>query len=132
MQPHLFSGGAWNNTESYRTLLDTNTIIAFGSDASITDFNPLLGIYAAVNRRNIETKNAFPDQTVSVEEAVRAYTIGSAYAEFQENVKGTIAPGKLADMIILSGDIFSIKAEEIPKTKVLTTIVDGKIVYEYK
>ena len=127
MQPFLFFGGAWNGSEPYRTLLDTNAFIAFGSDASITDFNPLLGIYAAVNRKGENN-----DQTISIEEAIRVYTLGSAHAEFQENVKGTITVGKLADIIILSDDIFSISPEEIPKTKVLTTIVDGKVVYEYK
>ncbi len=132
MQPHLFSGGAWNNTESYRTLLDTNAVIAFGSDASITDFNPLLGIYAAVNRRNFNDKTDASDQTISVAEAVRAYTLGSAFAEFQENEKGTISGGKLADIIVLSNNIFSVSPDEIRNTKVLTTIVDGKIVYEYK
>lgn len=129
MQPFLFFGGTWNNTESYRTLLDTNAVLAFGSDASITEFNPLLGIYAAVNRRN---SNDISDQTISVEEAVRLYTLGSAFAEFQENVKGTISVGKLADIIILSDDIFSINSEKIRQTKVLTTIVDGKVVYDVR
>ncbi len=129
MQPFLFIGGTWNNSESYRTLLDTNAVIAFGSDSSITEFNPLLGIYAAVNRRN---SSGISDQTISVEEAVRAYTLGSAFAEFQENVKGTISVGKLADIIILSDDIFPISSDAIRQTKVLTTIVDGKIVYDYK
>ncbi|HZH33710.1 MAG TPA: amidohydrolase family protein, partial [Pyrinomonadaceae bacterium] len=73
-----------------------------------------------------------PEQKITVEEAVRAYTLGSAYAEFQENIKGTITAGKLADLIILSDDIFSINPNDIQKTKVLTTVVDGKIVYEAK
>lgn len=123
MQPHLFYGG-----EPYRDLLDSGAVLAFGSDASITDFNPLLGIYAAVNRGFSGASN----QAISVEEAVRAYTFGSAYAEFQENVKGTISVGKLADFVILSDDIFSINPNDIPKVKVLTTIMDGKIVYESK
>ena len=132
MQPFLFIGGTRTNTESYRALLDTNAALAFGSDASITDFNPLLGIFAAVNRKNSNNESEISDQTISVEEAVRLYTIGSAYAEFQENVKGTISVGKLADIIILSDDIFSISPDKIRNTKVLTTIVDGKVVYEYK
>ncbi len=65
-----------------------------------------------------------------VEEAVKAYTFGSAYAEFQENAKGTVTVGKLADLVILSDDIFTMNANQIGKTKVLTTIVDGKIIYE--
>ena len=123
MQPHLFYGG-----EPYRDLLDSNAVLAFGSDASITDFNPLLGVYAAVNRR-FSGNSA---QAISVEDALRAYTYGSAYAEFQENTKGTITVGKLADLVILSDDIFSINPEKIAETKILTTIMDGRIVYESK
>lgn len=116
MQPHLFYGG-----EPYRDLLASGAVLAFGSDASITDFNPLYGIHAAVN---------YGEHAISVEEAVRAYTVGSAYAEFQEDVKGTISIGKLADMIVLSDDIFNVNPDEIRKARVLITIVDGKIVYE--
>jgi predicted amidohydrolase YtcJ len=129
MQPHLFFGGVFNYSEPYRDLLDSGAKVSFGSDASITDFNPLLGIYAAVMRGNLKDS---ANQAISVEEAVRAYTIGSAYAEFQENVKGTLTVGKFADMIILSDDIFTIPTEKIPDAKVLTTIVDGKIVYKSK
>lgn len=126
MQPFLFNGGVFGGTESYRTLLNTSSKIAFGSDASIIEINPLEGIYSAVGGAS----NEMPDEALTVEEAVRAYTHGSAYAEFQEDVKGTISVGKLADIIILSDDIFTIKKELIPKTKVITTIVDGKIIYE--
>jgi predicted amidohydrolase YtcJ len=120
MQPHLFYGG-----EPYASLLKTKAVIAFGSDAPIADLNPLYGIDDAVNRGSISEK-------ISVEEAVYAYTMGSAYAEFQENVKGSITVGKLADLIILSDDIFTISSEKIEDTKVLTTIVDGKVVFERK
>lgn len=125
VQPHLFFGGFGNNSGQYRAFLDTGAALAFGSDASITDFNPLFGIAAAVAGGN--NKNS---QAITVEEAVRAYTIGSAFAEFQENVKGTIAPGKLADLVILSEDIFSINPNDIRRVRVLKTIVDGKIVFE--
>ena len=118
MQPHLFLSG-----EPYRTLLNKNTTIALGSDASMTDLNPLYGIYSAVNRGN-------QDETISVEEAVRLYTLGSAYAEFQENVKGSITVGKLADIVILSDDILTIPPGRINQAHVLITIVDGKIVYQ--
>ena len=127
MQPHLFFGG-----EPYRTLLDTGATLAFGSDASITDFNPLYGIYAAVNHGISEGGSSISKQTISVEEAVRAYTVGSAYAEFQENVKGTLTVGKLADLVILSDDIFTMNRNDIGKTRVLTTIVDGRVVFESK
>ncbi|NNF00965.1 MAG: amidohydrolase family protein, partial [Pyrinomonadaceae bacterium] len=122
LQPHLFGGN-----EPYRSFLNADTKIAFGSDASITDFNPLFSIHAAVNRGSFE---GGVKQALTVEEAVRFYTIGSAYAEFQEEVKGSIKAGKLADVIILSDDIFSVPAERIRDAKVVLTIVDGKVVYE--
>ncbi len=127
MQPALFFGGVFNGSEPYRTLLNGKTSIAFGSDTLMIPINPLDGIYAAVM-----TNGKTPNQSMMIEEAVRAYTLGSAYAEFQEDAKGTISTGKLADMIILSDDIFTIKKEMIPKTRVLTTIVDGKVVYQEK
>lgn len=125
MQPALFFGGVFNDSEPYKSLLNENSFIAFGSDTSMIPINPFDGIYAAVMNGDA------PNQSITVEEAVRAYTLGAAYAEFQENVKGTISVGKLADIIILSDDIFAIKKEEIPKVRVLTTIVDGKIVYKH-
>ena len=127
MQPALFFGGVFNDSEPYRSLLNQNASIAFGSDTLMIAITPFDGIYAAVM-----TDGNSANQSISVEEAVRAYTSGAAYAEFQEDVKGTISVGKLADMIILSDDIFAIKKEMIPKTRVLTTIVDGKIVYQEK
>jgi len=114
-------------------LLDTNAVLAFGSDSPVAPLNPLLGLYAAVTRRTLGDKNPngwIPEQKISVEEAVRAFTYGSAFAEFQENEKGTIAAGKLADLVILSDDIFTINANDIGKTKVVMTIADGKIIYE--
>jgi predicted amidohydrolase YtcJ len=90
-------------------------------------------IYAAVTRRTLDGKNVdgwIPEQKISVEETVRAYTVGSAYAEFQEGVKGTITPGKLADLVMLSRDIFKIDPKEIENVKVVMTLVDGRIVYE--
>jgi len=92
-----------------------------------------LGIYAAVTRRTLDDKNPngwLPEQKISVEETVRAYTSGSAYAEFQENSKGTITVGKSADFVILSDDIFTMHPNDIRQTKVLTTVMDGKIIYE--
>lgn len=122
LQPHLFSGD-----EPYRALLDSGAKPAFGSDASITDFNPILGIHAAVNSPNsLNGRN----QSISVEEAVNAYTTGSAYAEFQEKVKGSLSAGKLADFVILSEDIFSINPDQIKNAKVLQTFLGGRIVFE--
>ena len=92
----------------------------------------MLSIYAAVTRRTLDDKNPngwVPEQKISVQEAVRAYTVGSAYAEFQDQIKGTIAPGKLADLVILSRDIFKIDPNEIGKVAVVMTIMNGRIVY---
>ncbi len=125
VQPYLFSDGAGKSFEPLRTLLLNNATLAFGSDSSMISINPLFGIAAAVNSND-------PKQKISVEEAVRFYTLGSAFAEFQEKEKGTIAVGKLADFVILSDDIFTINPSAIKNTKVLTTIVDGKIVYQSK
>jgi predicted amidohydrolase YtcJ len=125
VQPYLFSDREGRSLTPLRDLTAGNAALAFGSDSSIIPVNPLSGIAAAVNTND-------PKQKITVEEAVRFYTLGSAYAEFQETEKGTIALGKLADFVILSDDIFSIKPNEISKTRVLTTIVDGRVVFEAK
>ena len=92
-----------------------------------------MGIYAAVTRRTLDGKNPggwIPDQRISVAQAVHAYTMGAAYAEHQDKVKGSIEPGKLADLVVLSEDIFTIPPESIEKTKVDITIFDGKVIYQ--
>jgi predicted amidohydrolase YtcJ len=99
----------------------------------VAPLNPILSVYAAATRRTLDGKNPkgwVPEQKITVEEAVRAYTVGSAYAEFQDSVKGSIAPGKLADLVILSRDIFKIDPKEIEEVKVILTMVDGRVVYE--
>ena len=144
MQPyHAIDDGRWaekrigkdraKTTYAFRTLLDTGATLAFGTDWTVAPLNPMLTIYAAVTRRTLDGKNSkgwVPEQKISVEETVRAYTLGSAYAEFQENVKGSVTPGKLADLVILSRDIFKIDPKEIENVKVVLTMVDGRVVYE--
>lgn len=146
MQPvHLTDDGRWagkrldekrlKGTYAFRTLLDTGAHLAFGTDWAVAPLNPFFGIYAAVTRQTTDGKNPdgwIPEQKITVDEAVRAYTSGSAYAEFQENVKGTISAGKLADLIVVSEDIFTVTPAKIPQAKVLITIVDGKVVYQAK
>ena len=146
MQPfHLIDDGRWAGkrlddkrlagTYAFRTLLDTGGVLAFGSDSPVAPINPLLGVYAAVTRRTLDDKNPngwIPEQKISVDEAVKAFTWGSAYAEFQDGVKGTLEIGKLADFVILSDDIFTIDATKIASVTVISTIVDGKVVYERK
>ena len=144
MQPyHAIDDGRWagkrigsertKTTYAFRSLLDAGATLAFGTDWTVAPLDPMLSIYAAVTRRTLDGKNPdgwVPEQKITVAEAVRAYTVGSAYAEFQEGSKGTITPGKLADLVMLHDDIFTIEPREIEKVKVVLTIVDGRIVYE--
>jgi predicted amidohydrolase YtcJ len=144
MQPfHIIDDGRWawkrldekrlRGTYAFRSILDSGGVLAFGSDSPVAPLNPLLGVYAAVTRRTLDDKNPngwVPEQKISVEETIRAFTWGSAYAEFQENVKGTIAVGKLADFVMISDDIFTIDPTKIRDAKVVLTVVDGKIVFQ--
>jgi predicted amidohydrolase YtcJ len=143
MQPyHAIDDGRWaekrigkervRTTYAFRSLLDAGATLAFGTDWTVAPLDPMLSIYAAVTRRTLDGKNPqgwIPEQKISVEEAVRAYTVGSAYAEFQDGVKGSITPGKLADLVMLSRDIYRIDPKEIEKVKVVLTIVDGRVVF---
>ena len=144
VQPyHAIDDGRWaearighdraSRTYAFRTFLNHGVHLAFGTDWDVAPLNPLLTVYAAVTRATLDGKNPngwFPEQKLSVEEAVRAYTVGSAYAEFQEQEKGSITPGKLADMVLLSDDIFSIDPVKIRNVKVLNTIVGGKVIWD--
>jgi predicted amidohydrolase YtcJ len=122
-----------SRTYAFRTFLNHGVHLAFGTDWDVAPLNPILTIYAAVTRATLDGKNPngwFPEQKLSVAEAVEAYTMGSAFAEFQEKEKGSITPGKLADMVLLSDDIFSIDPAKIRDVKVLKTIVGGKLVWD--
>jgi len=144
VQPyHAIDDGRWveerighdraTRTYAFRTFLDHGVRLAFGTDWDVAPLNPMLGLYAAVTRETLNGKNPkgwFPGQKLTVAEAVEAYTMGSAYAEFQEREKGSITPGKLADMVLLDADIFLISPERIRDVKVLKTIVGGKVVWD--
>jgi predicted amidohydrolase YtcJ len=146
MQPyHAIDDGRWaegrighdraSRTYAFRTFLDHGVRLAFGTDWDVAPLNPMLGVYAAVTRATLDGKNPngwFPEQKLTVAEAVEAYSMGSAYAEFQDGVKGSITPGKLADMVLLSDDIFTIDPVKIRDVKVLRTVVGGREVYEAK
>lgn len=146
MQPfHIIDDGRWawkrldekrlKGTYAFRTLLDTGAVLAFGSDSPVAPLNPLFGVYAAVTRRTLDDKNPngwIPEQKISVDETVRAFTWGSAYGEFQENVKGTLELGKVADFVVLSDDIFTMDATKIGGVTVVMTVVDGRVVFEKK
>jgi predicted amidohydrolase YtcJ len=144
MQPyHAADDGRWcdkrigaersKGTYAFRSLLDTGAVLAFGSDWTVAPLNPMEGIKAAVTRQTLDGKHPdgwVPEQKISVDEAVRAYTVGSAYAEFAEHIKGTLMPGKLADLVMLDRDIYKIDPAEIDQAKVVLTVMDGRVVYE--
>jgi hypothetical protein len=120
-------------TYAFKSLLDKRAILAAGSDWTVAPLNPLTGIYAFVTRRTTDGKNPggwFPEQKISLEDAVRAYTLNGAYAEFSENLKGSLEKGKLADMVVLSQNIFKIPPEEIDKVDVKMTILNGEVIFE--
>ncbi len=117
---------------NWKSFLERGIHCAAGSDNPVEPFEPIHGIYAAVTRKNwdgLPEEGWLPEQKLTVKEAVRMFTSGSAYATFEETVKGTLEIGKYADMVVLSQDIFNADPETLPDTRVLKTIVDGKIVY---
>jgi predicted amidohydrolase YtcJ len=143
MQPyHAVDDGRWadrrlgperaKTTYAFRSLLDARATLVFGSDWDVAPISPILGIAAAVTRRTIDGKRPggwVPEQKISVEEALRAYTVTAAYAAFEEKEKGSLEPGKLADFVILSRDLLSVPPEEIENIQVDATIVAGRAVF---
>ena len=143
MQPyHAIDDGRWaekrigperiKTTYAFRSLLDDDAVLAFGSDWTVAPIEPLLGIYAAVTRRTLDGKNPrgwVPDEKITVEEALRAYTAGNAYGVFAENRRGRIAPGYLADLVLLDRDLTRVPPEELDQAAVKATIVGGRVVY---
>ncbi len=144
MQPyHAIDDGRWaqkrlgrqrsRTSYAWRSMLDAGAPLAFGSDWPVAPLDPLLGIYAAVTRATLDGKHPegwFPEERLTVGEALRAYTAGSAFAAFEENQKGTITRGKLADLVVLSDDVFKLPAERIQNTYVTMTVVGGRVVYQ--
>ena len=143
VQPyHAVDDGRWaeskigrercRTTYAFQSLLERGTVLACGSDWTVAPLDPLSGIYAAVTRRTLDGKNPegwFPEQKISLEEAVKGYTLNGAFAEFSEAYKGSIEAGKLADLAVLTRNIFAVPPEEILNTKVKMTIFNGEIVY---
>ena len=144
VQPyHAIDDGRWADKRigaeraksafAFRSLLDSGAVVAFGSDWWVAPISPLLGIYAAVTRRTLDGKHPggwVPEQKVSVAEAIHAYTVAAAYASGEEQIKGSLEPGKLADAVILSDDVFAIDPASIEKVAVLMTIFDGKVIHQ--
>jgi len=146
VQPyHAIDDGRWaekiigheraKTTYAFRALLDAGARLAFGSDWFVAPADPILGIYAAVTRRTLDNKNPngwIPEQKITVEEALRAYTIDAAYATFEDRIKGSLKRGKLADFAVLDKDITKIDPVSIQSVKVVSTVVGGKQVFKAK
>jgi len=123
------SAGAY----AWRTQLEAGAMLAFGSDAPVETFDPLAGIHAAITRRRADGSPGpdgwYPEQRLAVHEAVRAYTLGAAHAAYEEKDKGSLTPGKLADVVILDRDIYAIDPMDILHARVVATIIDGRFVW---
>lgn len=144
MQPyHAIDDGRWaekrigpdriKNMYAFRSLLDSRARLAFGSDWTVAPIDPLLGIYAAVTRRTLDGKHPngwVPEEKITVEEALRAYTSGNAYGVFAESTRGRLAPGFLADLVLLDQDLTAIPPETIDRVGVRATVVGGKVVFQ--
>lgn len=144
VQPyHAYDDGRWaekrigkeraRTTYPFKSLLEGGAVLAFGSDWTVAPLDPLSGIYAAVTRVTSDGKNPggwVPEEKISIEEAIKGYTTGGAYAEFAEKDKGTIRSGKLADLVVLDKDLFKVPAERLMDIKVVLTIVGGKVVHD--
>jgi predicted amidohydrolase YtcJ len=143
MQPyHAIDDGRWaervigteraKTTYAFRSLVDSGARVAFGSDWFVAPPTPLDGIYAAVTRRTLDGANPngwVPEQKITVEQALKAYTVDAAFASFEEHVKGSLKPGMLADFVLLDRDITRIAPEEIADAVVLKTVIGGRLVY---
>ena len=115
----------------WRSLLDKGVVIANGTDAPVEDINPIECFYASVTRKRADNGfEFFPEQRMTRAEAIYSYTLGNAYAAFEENDKGSISEGKLADLVVLSKDLMNCSDEEILETEILYTIVGGEVKYE--
>ena len=144
MQPyHAIDDGRWaekfigperaKTTYAFRSLQESGARLAFGSDWFVAPPTPLEGIYAAVTRRTLDDRNPngwVPEQKIGVDDALRAYTTGGAFASFEENDKGSLAAGRLADVVIIDRDLLRIRPESIREAQVTFTIVGGRVVHE--
>lgn len=143
MQPyHAIDDGRWverrigpvriKTTYAFRTLLDSGARLAFGSDWTVAPLDPILGIYAAVTRRTLDGKHPggwVPEQKISLAEALRGYTAGPAYATFDDGTRGVLAAGRVADVVVLDGNLFHVPPDSLDRVRVRYTIVGGRVVY---
>ncbi len=114
----------------WRSLWDSGALVTNGTDAPVEDIDPIQSYYATVTRHMADSTNFFEEQALSREEALRSYTINNAVAVFEDDIKGSLTPGKLADIVVLSEDILAMPADEIPNAQVDVTILGGRVVYE--
>ena len=116
----------------WQKLIQSGAVVTNGTDAPVEDVDPIANFHAAVTRKLEDGTKFYPDQRMTREQALRAYTINNAFAAFEEDIKGSLTPGKLADITILSGDLLTVPEDEILNIRVLYTIVGGKIMYRRK
>jgi predicted amidohydrolase YtcJ len=143
VQPyHLIDDGRWAEkkigpervtwTYPFKSFLDGGVRLAFGSDWPVAPMDPILGIYAAVTRRTLDDRHPdgwVPEQKISLEEAIKGFTWNGAFAEFAESVKGSLEPGKLADLVVLDRDLFSLRPEELKTANVRMTVCGGRVIF---
>jgi predicted amidohydrolase YtcJ len=119
---------------AWRSLLGSGARLVYGSDwPAAISLNPIRGLHVAVNRRSVDgrpQRGWVAEQRISIGEALRAYTQAGAYSSFEEGIKGRIAPGMLADIVVFSQDLFKIDPMRIHETRVALTVFDGKVVYQ--
>jgi hypothetical protein len=127
--PRLGAGRAEEGAYVWQKLLRSGAVVTNGTDAPVEDVDPIASFHASVSRKLKDGGAFYPEQRMSREEALRSYTLSNAYAAFEEGSKGSLAPGKLADIVVLSKDIMTAPADEIPGARVLYTIVGGKIAF---
>ncbi|MEJ2052503.1 MAG: amidohydrolase [Calditrichaceae bacterium] len=140
---HCISDGPWvhkrigeerakEGAYVWKKLLESGAVVSNGTDAPVEDIDPIANYYALVTRKMKNGKTFYPEQCLSRMEALEVSTLNCAYAAFEEDIKGSLTPGKLADMVVLSKDILTVPDEEIKNTKILYTILGGKIKYQLK
>jgi predicted amidohydrolase YtcJ len=138
---HCVSDGPWvpvrlgarrtaQGAYAWRSLIDSGARLANGTDVPVEDVDPIANFHALVSRKTKDGGRFYPEQRLNREEALRSYTLDNAYAAFQEETKGSLEPGKLADITVLSRDIMTIEEEQIPGTRVIYTIIGGQVAYE--
>jgi predicted amidohydrolase YtcJ len=138
---HCTSDGPWvpkrlgdkrskEGAYAWRSLLDSGAVVSNGTDTPVEDVDPIANFHALVTRKMKDGSAFYPEQRMTRDEALRAYTYTAAYAAFEEKSKGSLTPGKLADIVVLSRDILTIPEDDIPGTEVLFTILGGKVLYQ--